>query len=221
MGESDCFRKTVWCPRISDVDSLLQKITVAHNLAVEKKAEIVGVYDEIFGYSYENEEGEAVDVEGTKSQLENAYKVLAGKVEGVSEDLSDFKDTKKQEYKEFLRNSSSEFSALKADVRKLLPDAMTAGLSYAYEKKRVAEEKVHRKSNWVFALSILLLVLTALMPIALSAYFLLYDSKSVDDTVRDLPKIVFSFLPVYVPLFWFAMAANKRSKLAKRLWFAP
>jgi len=43
------------------------------------------------------------------------------------------------------------------------------------------------------------------------------DRETLDEIIQNLPRIVLAIVPLYAPVFWFAIAANKRIKLAKRL----
>lgn len=199
------------------VDDLHQKITVAHNLAINKNSEIQGVHNEIFGYTYEDEEtGEEKTVSGTKEELDKAYGTLNTRQEEIAEGLEELKNKTTTEHEEFLTQKDKETEGLKNKIRGLLPDAMTAGLSHAYEKKRIDEESILNKSMKTFNWSIFFLSVTALIPIAIGCV-LLYKNKSMSEVISDTPRIVFSILPIYLPLFWFAMSANRSVKLSKRL----
>ena len=198
------------------IDDLHQKTILAHSQAVKRNNEIKAVYDEIFGYTYEDEKGNEKTANGTKDELEQAYDVLNNKHESISTELDEFKKQKTTEYKEFLTQKNKETEELKNKIRSLLPEAMTAGLSHAFEKKREDEEGVLKASKTTFLWSIIALSATAVVPMMISGWFL-YEGKAINDVILDLPKIVFSILPLYMPLFWFAMSANKNVKLSKRL----
>jgi hypothetical protein len=105
---------------------------------------------------------------------------------------------------------------LKHKVAALLPNAMTAGLSHAYQEKRVTEEAEKQKAARSFSWAIFLLSATSIIPVAVSLYNL-DKGISLDQVIQKLPNLALGILPLYVPLFWLAMSANKRVKLAKRL----
>lgn len=199
------------------IDDLHQKITIAHGQGVKKNNEIKGVYDEIFGYTYEDEEtGEEKTVNGTKDELEQTYDTLNSKQELMSDELDKFKEQKTTEYEDFLAQKDKETEELKTKIRNLLPEAMTAGLSHAYEKKRENEEETLKKSVTRFNWSIVALAVTSIIPIVISCLFMA-DGKTINEVILDLPRIVFSIFPIYMPLFWFALSANRSVKLSKRL----
>lgn len=199
------------------IESLHQKTTMAHGQAVKKNTEIKGLYDEIFGYTYEDvETGEEKTVNGTKQELAQAYEALDREKEELSVELVEFKEKVIKEHEDFFALKNKETDELKEKIRSLLPEAMTAGLSHAYEKKRKGEEIILGKAKTTFKWAIVWLSLTSVIPIAFSIYFI-QDGKTVSEVILDLPRLVFSILPIYMPLFWFALTANKSVKLSKRL----
>ena len=193
------------------------KITSAHNLAVNKNLEIKNAYDEIFGYTTEDKES-GVDkrVPGTKEELEEAYDDLNIKIIEFSNQLDEYKKNSENKYDDFLSRRNLETEELKNRIRSLLPEAMTAGLSHAYEKKRITEESELEKSRERFRMAILWLSISAIIPIVVSATFM-FMGKTFQETIFDAPRVVSMILPIYMPLFWLAISANRSVKLSKRL----
>ena len=57
----------------------------------------------------------------------------------------------------------------------------------------------------------------SLLPIAVNLSLWLFCGKSFLDILTMLPREMMYILPIYVPLFWLAIFANKRVNLSKRL----
>lgn len=93
---------------------------------------------------------------------------------------------------------------------------MTAGLSSAYSEKREAEIAEGKNFNSDFRLSILYLVLCSLIPFVVGVV-LLFQGKSLQEALLELPRLSLSILPLYVPLLWLAYSTSKKIKLSKRL----
>lgn len=204
--------------KYDNTTSLVRKINTSHSTAVTKANELKELYQDIFGYVFEDEEtGEEKKYEGKRVELESAYLELKNKVKEYDKSINEFKECQVEAYKLFLSNKNVEFEGLKKEVRKLLPEALTAGLSSAYEEKRKQEEKSKRLSSIGFYISILLLTLVALLPIGVSMYSMLNDGKSLSDIIQNIPKVVCAFIPLYIPALWLAISANKNVKLSKRL----
>ncbi len=201
----------------SGIDGLNQKALLAYNLIVKRNIEIRDLYNEIFGYDHKNEEsGEDEHVEGLKDELENAYDGFDERISGLSVSVDEIIEQTNRKHKEFLASENKEFDELKNKIRSLLPDAMTAGLSHAYESKRKNEEKnliIHQKT---FNKAIFFLEVSAILPIVISIAFIFTD-RSIDQVISSAPRIVVAILPLYLPLFWLAISANKSIKLSKRL----
>ncbi|AQT69781.1 chromosome segregation protein SMC [Anaerohalosphaera lusitana] len=201
----------------TDVQELYKKITIAHSQAAKRNIAIKDIHREVFGYSYEDEEtGESKIVEGTKDALENAYDILERKREELAYELDELRNKTSEKYEELLSVELEKGERLRAKIRGLLPDAMTAGLSHAYERKRKEEEVHLGKARSLFNWSIFFLSATAVIPVVIGIVFLGND-KSLEEVILKIPRIVVGILPIYIPLFWLAMAANKSVKLSKRL----
>ena len=67
-----------------------------------------------------------------------------------------------------------------------MPDAMTAGLSHAYEIKRKSEEEEGRKAGITYWRSIALLLSISLIPVIVSLYSFFHDGKQLDQIIQNL-----------------------------------
>lgn len=98
----------------------------------------------------------------------------------------------------------------------MLPNALTAGLSHAYEAKKLDEVKNHEQLNKYFYYSIIAMVIVSLVPVMLSGV-LLWQGKELTEVILDSPKMFMSVLPIYLPFLWLAFSNNKKVNLSKRL----
>ncbi len=212
-----------------DISAINKKISTLHSQAASMKSEIGDIYDEIMGYDYEDEEsGESKRATGLKDKLDKTYDELEKNLEIFSSKLTDFKNAKINEYDDFVKQKNESFqnvinkwetafSNTDQKIKSLLPDALTAGLSYAYEEKRKLEEKDRNKFNRRFRNTIVALVFISLIPFAISSYLLFWEHQEITTVIKDLPHLACSILPFYIPIFWLAWSSNRKANLAKRL----
>lgn len=165
----------------------------------------------------DKETGEEKFKKGKDKELEQAYAGLKTKLKDFDESLNTFKECQVEAYELFRSDKNTEFENLKNEVEKLLPRALTAGLSHAYEEKRKQEEKNKKMSSIGFYVAIALLVLVALLPVGVSIYSILVNGKSLTEVIENIPKVVCAFIPLYIPALWIAISSNKNVKLSKRL----
>lgn len=179
----------------------------------DKHSEISKLHSLLFGYEKSN--GEIV--EGKKQELEKVYNELEQKIVSTKTDAESFESDYKQRITEFLSSAQTEANALSEKVRGLLPDAMTAGLSAAYLANRQMEEEEQNTQLGTFKRCIWGMMALALLPIAINLSLWRFCGKSFMDILEMLPREMMYILPIYVPLFWLAIFANKRVNLSKRL----
>lgn len=210
-----------------DISAINKKMLTLHNQAASMKSEIGDIYDEVMGYDYEDE-GETKRESGLKDKLEKAYDELERNLVLFSDQLTNFKNSKNEEYEKFVVEKNESFQSvidkwetafLNTDkkIKSLLPDALTAGLSYAYEEKRKLEEKERNKFNRRFRNTIAALVCISLIPFAIASYLLFWEHQEITVVIKDLPHLASSILPFYIPIFWLAWSSNRKANLAKRL----
>jgi len=214
----------------STMESLVENASKANTTykgILSKKTEIDELHRTIIGYEDEDEEGETVKVEGLKSELETTYNSLSKELEDweaklqVSMDssqneLDKFTDTYKDQLEKTKNDSKSEYDTITKKIETLLPTAMTAGLSSAFVAKRNEEEKIYEEYKTKFNRGIILLSLVSLLPIAISIFFLA-TGVSLSEVISRSPKVIFAFIPLYIPLVWTTISANKKVNLSKRL----
>lgn len=191
---------------VDDFSSKYEDSNIQHS-------EISKFHSLLFGYT--KNDGEIV--EGKKQELEKAYDELGQKIVATKTDAESFESDYKKRVAEFLSSAKTEADALAEKVRGLLPDAMTAGLSAAYLANRKMEEQEQDKQLATFKKCIVGMMAFALLPIAINLILWWGFNKSFTDILAMLPREMMYILPVYIPLFWLAIFANKRVNLSKRL----
>lgn len=183
--------------------------TIIKQLTARKK-EIDEMYYEIFGYSNtDSASGEITTITGLKNELEKSYTELKS-------DLDTFATKKNNEFSETLTGWKTEYSSTLAKIESLLPNALTVGLSYAYSSKKDDEIKESAALQKDFKKYVTGLILVSLIPFAISIY-LLITGVALEDAILKMPRLVFSILPLYIPVLWVAYSANRKMNLSKRL----
>lgn len=167
----------------------------------------------LLGYSKDT--GEVV--EGKKQELENTYVELEQKINATKDEADLFEKEYREKCSNFLVSAKSEAEALSNKVRSLLPDALTAGLSHAYFRNRKLEEKEQQGQLLLFKWCIGGMMALALFPIGINLYMWLWKDFTGMELIKQLPRVMLCVLPIYLPLFWLAIFANKRVNLSKRL----
>lgn len=178
---------------------------------------------EIFGKKDDEENIQ----EGLKDKLQKSFNSISNDMNKLKSDFDRLKTEQQNSFKESIENNNSEFNifidnnqkiyeGIEKQIRDLLPDALTTGLSEAYSKKRENEIKENKELTNKFIRAISGLVIISFIPFVTSAY-LLYTGDSLKSTIEYLPKMIFSMLPIYTPVVWFAYYLNKKLNLSKRL----
>lgn len=215
--------------------SNFNKINSLLNLSSIKKGEIDGLYDGIFGYHVQaiGEDGELDEndsptyIEGLKDELEKSYTSIKSSIDALKENQNENMTMVNQAYessimalkikfKTLINDSKSTFNSTHKKIEKLLPNALTAGLSYAYAEKKKDEENSQKilSSNFNKAIGILFSI--SLIPFAVDIY-LLIKGEDLVNVIRETPSLIVSILPLYFPILWLAFSSNKKLNLSKRL----
>jgi hypothetical protein len=99
----------------------------------------------------------------------------------------------------------------------LLPRALTAGLSAAYDEKKAEEEVSLKNYENSFQRAVIGLVAISLIPFLINVYLFLGLKLELLTIISDTPKLLFSIIPLYFPVLWIAYSSNKKMNLSKRL----
>lgn len=207
------------------------KIETLQKSVQSKKREIDNLYRELFGYveTETNEEGEEIEtkVEGLKDQIQSTYESLEEDLSNLEKDVTvirrdtiatynEFVLGKERDYKERQVNWDNEFNSVLDRINKLLPNALTTGLSYAYSEKKDREIEDSKKFAFTFKIAALGLAAVSLIPFGLSVFFI-FEKKTLLEVIEYSPRFVLAIIPLYIPVLWIAYSANKKVNLSKRL----
>lgn len=189
--------------------------------------ELETLYNGILGYTEKDENDEERTVKGLKQELENAFDGLDSKrafLEGeyqriessIKENLNNFSKEYDLKLDSQLKNWDSKYTVLNKKIEALLPNALTAGLSYAFSEKKADEIKSHDNYKSSFQKAIIGLIAVSMIPFIISVFSILKEVP-LDVVVDRVPKIVIAILPLYIPVLWFAISSSKKMNLSKRL----
>lgn len=193
------------------------KIDAIFKSVLPRKKEIDDLYFEIIGYKESDEKtGKETKIAGLKGQLEEAYVDIERNFSELTKNFDKFTIESNNTINQFLTDWEAKYLGIYKKIESLLPNALTAGLSSAYQKKREDEIEASRILEKNFKSSIAFLVAISLIPFFVSIYFLI-DNVSLEDVVLKMPRMVLSILPLYIPILWVAYSSNKKINLSKRL----
>lgn len=180
-----------------------------YKVASKQTQEIKQKYIEIFGGESADEDGNTLEVTGLVNELNSSYKELQDKMSSLENKIQTQYDTKIEEW-------NTIYSALKNKIEELLPGSMSAGLAYAFIEKREREQNERRNAAWAFYLAIISLVIISFIPVFINFRLLTQsDGLNLKENINTLGKMVWMMFPIYVPILWVAIFANKRINLSK------
>ncbi len=197
----------------SEFQRQFEDISNSHEQSVKDYEDISKFHSLLFGY--EKDDGEIV--EGRKQKLENVYAELEQKIGRATMNAEAFEKDYKKQVADFIEKAKADAEAVANKVKGLLPDALTAGLSSAYLKNRKMEQIEQKSQLGLFKWCIGGMMALAMVPLALNLYLWIVKDFTVMQLLEKLPREMICILPVYIPLFWMAIFANKRVNLSKRL----
>ncbi|MGR5096804.1 hypothetical protein ACPV5O_24430 [Vibrio maritimus] len=214
--------------QVESSEKLTKTLKTLLNNATNERKEIRQLYEDIFGHSYEDDEGETQQVEGLKEQLETSYQKIRDDLSTLSNDLSKTIDTqsvKLQELEDLFNERTGEainaaneqYQGIVSKINALLPSALTAGLSGAYVEKIKVEKTQLEKHEKSFFVAIVGLIICSSIPLLYSVFRVLFQEQEFVTVIKDTPTIFSLMLPVYAPILWVAYSSNKSYKLSKRL----
>ncbi|CDN76088.1 hypothetical protein [Elizabethkingia anophelis] len=193
-----------------------------------RKIELDTLYNEILGYSSKDEDtDEEIFIEGTKQTLENSLEVLETRTINFEQNFNDLEKSTQNNLNNLLQINSNKianqidqweekYNSLNKKIENLLPNALTAGLSHAFTKKKEEEDKSYQKHKSQFSYGIIGMIIVSLIPFIISAYTLIKDTN-LDIVINRVPKFVVAILPLYIPVLWLSISSSKKMNLSKRL----
>lgn len=196
--------------------------------SMKRKSDIDELHKSICGYDIKNAEGVSEHVDGLKDELDNSYKSLSEEIESLDSHINELTEEITEKHKEQLsgerlvfdklvEESNEKVTAVADQLKALLPGAMAAGLSAAYEAKKNDEEIALKGYESGFKWAIGGMVLVSLIPLAIDVYLLNWKGSDLIQVIQDTPNIIISILPLYFPVLWLAYSTNKKFNLSKRL----
>ena len=209
---------------IEDIETQISKIhenvkEIAGNMqnfkakSLERRNEIKELYNEIFGTK--TEDGE--ETEGLKDELDTCYNELTADFEKLKNDFIELKISKEKDFNDFKSLKEDDFNELKAKIQSLLPGAMSAGLSSAYNHKRRLEEKTRAKAERTFNISIIFLVIISTIPVVIASILLFGKKLDIIEVIKYLPQLLGLIVPIYAPVVWIGLTSSKKVNQSKRL----
>ena len=213
---------------LGESKSLAESIRAILSHTTSRKSEIDELHKRILGQDIPNEEGKPEHIDGLKDELEKSYRGLTEKAQNLTESIEALTSSISTEhnqvlekqnikFEELLSNSATRYESVNGQLNGLLPGAMAAGLSAAYESKKEEESAALVKFEKSFSKAILMLVGISAIPLAVDIYLLAIVGKSLIEIIHDIPKLVIGILPIYFPVLWLAYSTNKKLNLSKRL----
>lgn len=195
-----------------------KQIESLFELSSKQKAEIAKIRNQITGYvKKDSETGEETKIDGLKQELEQTFNELNESFNNTKSEIEEYQNDKATEIDNFIVDMKKKYNDLIAQIESLLPQAMTAGLSSAYQAKRESEEQEMQSAYKAFKDAIKWMVAISLVPISLTCYMFFGLNYEIQTIINDTPKIMSAVLALYAPVFWLAYSANKRMNLSKRL----
>ncbi len=181
--------------------------------SLERRNEIKELYNEIFGTK--TEDGE--ETEGLKDELDASYDELTENFEKLKNEFVDLKSSEEKDFNDFKTKKENDFNELKAKIQSLLPGAMSAGLSSAYNHKRRLEEKTRAKAEKTFNIAIAVLVLISAIPVGIASILLFKIKLDILEVIKYLPQLLGLIVPIYAPVVWVGLTSSKKVNQSKRL----
>ncbi|ENM5907316.1 hypothetical protein LPR20_003479 [Vibrio mimicus] len=195
--------------------------------ANKERAEIQEAYRDIYGYTYEDDNGDEQQVEGLVKKLEISFNYIKNDLTTLSSELDSLKENQNKKLLDFetqfrkrtedlIYSADRQRKGLVEKIASLLPSALTAGLSGAYVDKIKVEKSQLDKHEKTFNRAIWGLIICSSIPVVFNAVRV-YQGETFSDIVKDIPIVLSMMLPVYAPILWVAYSSNKGYKLSKRL----
>ncbi|WP_207262137.1 hypothetical protein [Pseudomonas sp. GW101-3H06] len=204
-----------------DIDGLL-----IHSM--KRKSDIDELHKTILGAEVKGADGTIERVDGLIDELQNAYTSIKDQTEDMEAQVNNtVKDligkhevnlsTEKEKFEKLLDTSNKRYSAINDEISGLLPGAMAAGLSAAYEQKKDDEIISFAAHEFSFKLAIGLMVAVSLIPFGVDVFLLGWKGNDLVEVIKGTPNLIISILPLYFPVLWFAYSSSKKLNLSKRL----
>ncbi len=213
---------------VSDATTNLNRTNTVYQTILAKKNEIDEFYDEFLGWEEIDETTSEKKVfEGKKDEIENAISSLEKRAEKweeefgqkkkwLEEETQKFVTAKEKDHRDLKESAKASIKEIEDELKRLLPNALTAGLSFAYSKKKADEEVVMVKYENRFQNGVWGLIGVSTLPFIVSIIDIVLG-HSYSEVLLKMPSLVLAILPLYIPVLWIAYSNNRKANLAKRL----
>lgn len=201
---------------ISLIEENLKKSDAGLTIINNNIKKIDTFYLSIFGYDYKDDNGVNARVEGKKDELDDTYEDLKKKLVTSDEEITKLSDRYKMSYQNFEIEHKESYRDIVKEIESLLPNALTAGLSAAFSKKKNDEVKSSTKLQNRFFVGIAILTIISIIPFWAGKQFL-DQGIALEEVIYKIPRLVLAIIPMYIPALWFTYSANKKLNLSKRL----
>lgn len=183
----------------------------------KRREEVEDLHRQVFGYTHRDETtGEEKQVPGLKEELEKAYEKLDGRIGAIRKEVGEVSGKYQDAFKAFEKEHKVKYRSINDEISSLLPGALTAGLSAAFAEKKKEEVKNSEVLQKRFQTGIWLMAGASLIPILAGGFFL-FRGLGWEQVLLRVPRMVFTMLPLYIPILWFTYSASKKLNLSKRL----
>ncbi|MDO5980567.1 hypothetical protein [Flavivirga spongiicola] len=199
------------------IEENLTKSGISLSALNKSKKDIDDLHLEVFGYTQTDDEtGDETKIRGLKDELYSSYDELKEKIGKSFENVDEINTEFEKKYESFEGLYKKKYKKINDDIAKLLPDAMTAGLSSAFSSKKDKEVESSGILQQRFNQGINLMIAVSLIPVVVSIVFLI-QGVDVQEVIMRVPRLVLAIIPMYIPVLWFTYSANKKLNLSKRL----
>jgi hypothetical protein len=213
---------------LAEIKKNSDNVQLLLNNAVKKKTEIDSIHKAIHGEDISSSDGKITHVPGIRDELDSSYTELTANIERLAaradESLAEIRtqyeklsQVKIEEFETLLTTSTGRFEAVDKELKGLLPGAMAAGLSAAYEEKKNDEIMALTGFNITFRNAITGLVGISAIPLLIDIYLVTWKAMDLVVVIKDTPHLLLAIMPLYFPILWLAYSANKKANLSKRL----
>lgn len=213
--------------QMADVNAQSENIKSLLSHSLKRKGDIDEVHKSIFGHEISDENGSSERVDGLYDELKNSFDGFSKKIDSldtavnqaidsVETEQNEAREGQKKVFEQLITESKAKFGEVSSELKSLMPGALAAGLSAAYEEKKDEEAQFLSSHEKSFRQAVAGLVAISFIPFAVDVYQLSVGA-ALADVLKDTPRLVISILPLYFPVLWLAYSSNKRLNLSKRL----
>lgn len=192
-----------------------------------RKIEFDTLYNEILGYEDKNDDGNIILIKGLKQELEESLEGLDDRTvsfktkfdtleKNTEERTSNLLKVNSEKISQQIKDWEEKYTILNRKIESLLPNAVTAGLSHAFSKKKEDEDESYGKHKKQFGYGIVGMIAVSSIPFIISVTTLFGDD-TLDVIINRAPKLVVAILPLYIPVLWLSISSSKKMNLSKRL----